>query len=50
MEPVYYIGLHVHKQKINYCIKDRGGKTHAEGWIPVTRHDLDCSMKNLPLP
>jgi transposase len=47
---MYYIGLDVHKQKISYCIKDSGGKTHGEGWIPATRHDLDCWMKNLPQP
>ena len=22
MEPMYYIGLDVHKQKISYCVKD----------------------------
>jgi transposase len=50
MEPMYYIGLDVHKQKISYCVKDVSGKLHAEGWIPATRHDLDCWMKNLPRP
>ena len=50
MEPMYYIGLDVHKQKISYCVKDSGGKLSAEGWIPATRHDLDCWMKNLPQP
>jgi len=50
MEPMYYIGLDVHKQKISYCVKDSGGKIYAEGWIPATRHDLDCWMKNLPQP
>jgi len=34
MGPMYYIGLDVHKQKISYCVKDSGGKIHAEGWIP----------------
>jgi len=24
MEPMYYIGLDVHKQKISYCVKDGG--------------------------
>jgi hypothetical protein len=47
---MYYIGLDVHKQKISYCVKDSSGKLHAEGWIPATRHDLDCWMKNLPQP
>jgi transposase len=47
---MYYIGLDVHKQKISYCVKDSGGKLSAEGWIPATRHDLDCWMKNLPQP
>jgi transposase len=50
MGPMYYIGLDVHKQKISYCVKDSGGKVYAEGWIPATRHDLDCWMKNLPQP
>jgi transposase len=50
MEPMYYIGLDVHKQKISCCVKDSGGKIYAEGWIPATRHDLDCWMKNLPQP
>ena len=50
MEPMYYIGLDVHKQKISYCVKDSSGKIYAEGWIPATRHDLDCWMKNLPQP
>src|SRR5215472_1950382 len=50
MGPMYYIGLDVHKQKISYCVKESGGKIYAEGWIPATRHDLDCWMKNLPQP
>jgi hypothetical protein len=40
MQPMYYIGLDVHKKKISYCVKDGGGKVHAEGWIPATRFDL----------
>ena len=36
MEPMYYIGLDVHKQKISYCVKEDGGKVFAEGWI--SRH------------
>jgi transposase len=50
MGPMYYIGLDVHKQKISYCVKDSGGKIHSEGWIPATRYDVDCWMKNLPQP
>ena len=30
MQPMYYIGLDVHKQKISYCVKDVGGKISAE--------------------
>ena len=41
MQPMYYIGLDVHKQKISYCVKEGGGKVFAEGWIPATRVDLD---------
>jgi transposase len=50
MEPMYYIGLDVHKQKISYCVKNGGGKLIVEGWIPATRFDLDRWMKTLPQP
>ena len=50
MQPMYYIGLDVHKQKISYCVKDGGGTVFAEGWIPATRFDLDRWMKKLPQP
>jgi transposase len=50
MEPIYYIGLDVHKRKISYCVKDLGGKVCAEGSIPATRFDLDHWMKTLPQP
>ena len=50
MEPMYYIGLEVHKRKISYCVKDSGGKLHSEGSIPATRTDLDRWMKALPQP
>jgi len=36
MQPMYYIGLDVHKQKISYCVKDSSGKIYAEGWIPAS--------------
>jgi hypothetical protein len=26
MEPMYYIGLDVHKRKISYCVKDSSGR------------------------
>jgi hypothetical protein len=29
MQPMYYIGLDVHKQKISYCVKDGSGQIHA---------------------
>jgi transposase len=50
MEPMYYIGLDVHKRKISYCVKDRGGKLYGEGSLPATRLDLDHWMKALPQP
>ena len=50
MEPMYYIGLDVHKQKISYCVKDTGSNVYAEGWIPATRFDLDRWMNRLPQP
>jgi hypothetical protein len=30
MEPMYYVGLDVHKRKISDCVKDSGGKIYAE--------------------
>ena len=31
MQPMYYIGLDVHKKTISYCVKDGSGQIHAEG-------------------
>ena len=50
MQPMYYIGLDVHKRKISYCVKDSSGKIHTEGSIFATRVDLDHWMKKLPQP
>jgi transposase len=50
MEPMYYIGLDVHKRKISYCVKDRSGQIYSEGSLLATRLDLDCWMKTLPQP
>jgi transposase len=50
MEPMYYIGLDVHKRKISYCVKDSGCKVYSEGSLSATRLDLDVWMKTLPQP
>ena len=50
MEPMYYIGLDVHKRKISYCVKDGSGKVFAEGSLSATRLDLDHWMGSLPQP
>ena len=50
MESMYYIGLDVHKRKISYCVKDGGGRLHAEGMISATRLDPNHWMKTLPQP
>ena len=50
MEPMYYIGLDVHKRKISYCVKDGSGRIHAEGSLSATRQDLDHWMRSLPQP
>ena len=50
MQSMYYSGLDVHKRSISYCVKDGGGKIHAEGTIPATRFDLDRWMRTLPQP
>jgi transposase len=50
MQPMYYIGLDVHKRTISYCVKDGSGTMRSEGTIPATRMDLDRWMKALPQP
>src|SRR5215472_15061459 len=50
MQPMYYIGLDVHKRTISYCVKDVSGTIHAEGTIPATRFHLNQWMKMLPQP
>ena len=40
LQPMYYIGLDVHKKKLSYCVK-----VHSEGVVPATRLDLDLWMK-----
>ena len=50
MEPMYYIGVDVHKRKISYCVQDGGGRIHAEGSLSATRQDLDHWMRSLPQP
>src|SRR5271166_1075846 len=50
MQPMYYIGLDVHKRTISYCVKDGSGVIHTEGMLPATRLDLDRWMKTLPQP
>jgi len=50
MEPMYYIGLDVHKRNISYCVKDRSGQLQCEGSLSATRLDLDRWMKTLPQP
>jgi transposase len=50
MQPMYYIGLDVHKRTVSYCVKDSGGNVYAEGSLAATRFDLDRWMKTLPQP
>jgi transposase len=50
MQPMNYIGLDVHKQKISYCVKDSGGELYSGGSLSATRLDLDVWMKTLPRP
>src|SRR5579863_2143306 len=50
MQPMYYIGLDIHKRKISYCVKDSSGQIHAEGSISATRLELDHWMRSLPQP
>jgi transposase len=50
MQPMYYIGLDVHRPKISYCVKDGSGRIHAEGSISATRLELDHWIQSLPQP
>ena len=36
MQPMYYIGLDVHKRKISYYVKDGSGKVSAEGSLAAS--------------
>jgi hypothetical protein len=35
MQPMYYIGLDVHKRKISYCVKDGSRRIHSEFHIRI---------------
>jgi hypothetical protein len=37
MQPMYYIGLDVHKRTISYCVKNGSGAIHAEGTVATYR-------------
>jgi transposase len=50
MQPMYYIGVDVHKRTISYFVKDSSGVIHAEGTLPATRLDPDRWVKTLPQP
>ena len=40
MEPMYYIGLNVHKKKISYCVKEyNGGLQVNSSLLNVVLHD-----------
>ena len=44
MQPMYYIGLDVHKRKISYCVKDGSGRIDAEGSISTTRLEQKLNL------
>ena len=47
MQPMYYIGLDVHKRTIR-CVKDTSGTIHAQGTIHTTRFHLAFSHSRVP--
>ena len=47
MQPMYYIGLDVHKRKISYCVKDGSGRIHGEGSIYIFPSRLEGSAKTI---
>ena len=52
MEPMYYIGLDVHKRKISYCVKDSGGKIYRTSQnIAAKRHvSIQSELLNADAP
>jgi hypothetical protein len=40
MQPMYYIGLDVHKRTISYCVRDSSGTIHSKGSILAARLDF----------
>jgi transposase len=41
MQPMYCIGLDVHKRTISYCVKDSSGVINSEGSLPALRSRAD---------
>ena len=41
MQPMYCIGLDVHKRTISYCVKDSSGAINSEGSLPAPRSRAD---------
>jgi transposase len=50
MEKLYYIGLDVHKQSIQYCIKLIDGEIVREGRVPATRAALADWVRGVDRP
>jgi hypothetical protein len=47
---MYYIGPHVPKKTISYCVKDATGGVDQEGKIGSTVQELDVWVRTLPEP
>ncbi len=47
MEPMYYIGLDVHKRTISYCVKNSSGAVYSEGALSATRFDLEMERRTV---
>jgi hypothetical protein len=52
MQPMYYIGLDVHKRKISYCVKDGSGRflrCVACQVLPLTRLGEGAQASDAPI-
>jgi transposase len=50
MKGYHYVGLDVHKQTINYCVKHADGTVLDEGKFDATRTELQALAARLPRP
>ena len=50
MEPLYYVGLDIHKKTIAYCVKQADGTIVDEGTLKAEKEELIRWCSKLPGP